>query len=63
MISSDLTIVGSYDYLLVVPSIVISILGAYAARDLFQRVSDDRACRYRAARYSKNDTVRYMKIF
>jgi NO-binding membrane sensor protein with MHYT domain len=31
---------GSYDYRLVALSVLISILGAYAARDLSDRISD-----------------------
>ncbi|PYS95976.1 MAG: histidine kinase, partial [Acidobacteria bacterium] len=33
---------GSYDYRLVALSVLISVLGAYAARELYERVSDAR---------------------
>ena len=38
MISSDLVIVGYYDYRLMSSFVLISILAAYAARDLSERV-------------------------
>jgi PAS domain S-box-containing protein len=40
--TEDLVMVGSYDNLLVVLSVLISIMGAYAARELPRRVSDAR---------------------
>jgi methyl-accepting chemotaxis protein PixJ len=39
MTSSDLVLVGSYDYRLVALSVLISILAAYAAHDLAARVT------------------------
>jgi PAS domain S-box-containing protein len=39
MTSSDLVMVGSYDYRLVALSVLISMLAAYAARDLAERVT------------------------
>ena len=42
MISSDQIMAGYYDYRLVTLSVLISILGAYASRDLFERVRDAR---------------------
>jgi PAS domain S-box-containing protein len=39
MTSSDLVLVGSYDYRLVALSVLISILAAYAAHDLAERVT------------------------
>ena len=38
MSASDLAMVGSYDYRLVALSVFVSILAAYAARDLSARV-------------------------
>jgi PAS domain S-box-containing protein len=40
MSSSSLVMAGSYDYRIVLLSILISILAAYAARDLSERISD-----------------------
>ncbi len=42
MATEDLVMVASYDYRLVALSVVISILGAYAARALSERVRDTR---------------------
>jgi PAS domain S-box-containing protein len=42
MISSDQIMASYYDYRLVTLSVLISILGAYASRDLFERVRDAR---------------------
>lgn len=42
MISSDLVMIGYYDYRLATLSVLISILDAYAARDLSERVRDSR---------------------
>jgi methyl-accepting chemotaxis protein PixJ len=39
MTTDDMIIVGSHDYRFVVLSVFISILAAYAARDLSERVS------------------------
>ena len=39
---SDMVMAGSYDYRLVALSVLISVLGAYAARELYERVSDAR---------------------
>ena len=42
MFSSDLVRVGYYDYRLVALSVLISILGTYAERDLSERVRETR---------------------
>jgi NO-binding membrane sensor protein with MHYT domain len=42
MAAEGLVMVGSHDYRLVVVSVLISVLAAYAARDLSKRVRDAR---------------------
>ena len=42
MATEDLVMVGSHDYRLVVVSVLISVLAAYAASDLSKRVRDAR---------------------
>lgn len=42
MTASDIALVGSYDYRLVALSVVIGVLGSYAALDLAERLTDAR---------------------